>query len=270
MVLLSATTMKFTVNINQKAVFDLGLQGRVDVIDLAIYDFVTEFMLCEDCHKINIGNEQYYWVKADLIIENLPLLGITTTRGINKRIEKLIECNLLERCPDNQTLRQSFFKVGKLYKEYKFPTWNENSKGAWNENSKPIVNIEKENVYIDNNNKLDYKEESEDKSSPKKDELDMSIVAPDMREVVDTWLTYKKEKGQSYKPTGFNTFYKKLCKLSGNNPQTAMEIIEASMSSNYAGIFPISNNHQAQTNGREERAKDAADLVSRLLAENNA
>lgn len=264
--------MKFTVNINQKAVFDLGLQGKVDVIDLAIYDFVTEFMLCEDCHKINIGNEQYYWVKADLIIENLPLLGITTTRGINKRIEKLIECNLLERCPDNKNLRQSFFKVGKLYKEYKFLTWNENSKGVWNENSKPNTNIEKIDIYRDNSNKIDYNKEREEISSPKKNDfdLDISIVSEEMRGVVETWLAYKREKGQTYKPMGFKTFYKRLCELSGGNPHIAMQIVENSMQNNYAGIFPISNNHQAQTNGREERAKDAADLVSRLLAENDA
>lgn len=75
----------------------------------------------------------------------------------------------------------------------------------------------------------------------KKTELDMSIVAPEMREVVETWLAYKKEKAQSYKPTGFKTFYKKLCELSGNNPQKAMAIIEQSMANNYSGIFPLRN-----------------------------
>ena len=129
--------MKYTITINQKAIVELGLQDKLDFIDLAIYDFITEFMLCEDCHKIHIGGSRYFWIKADLIIENLPLLGITTTRGINKRIDKLIDCGLLERCPDNQTLHQSFYKVGVNYKKYKFFTWNENSKqgDAWNENS---------------------------------------------------------------------------------------------------------------------------------------
>jgi hypothetical protein len=74
-----------------------------------------------------------------------------------------------------------------------------------------------------------------------KTSLDLSIVAPEMREVVETWLAYKKEKAQSYKPTGFKTFYKKLCELSGNNPQKAMAIIEQSMGNNYAGIFPLRN-----------------------------
>lgn len=80
-------------------------------------------------------------------------------------------------------------------------------------------------------------------NKPKKVTLDLSIVAPDMIEPVKTWLAYKKEKAQSYKPTGFKTFYKKLCELSGNNPQVAMAIIEQSMQNNYAGIFPLKNNN---------------------------
>lgn len=261
--------MKYTVNINQKAIVDLGLQDKLDFIDLAIYDFITEFMLCDDCQKMIIGNEQYFWIKSDLIIENMPLLGITTTRGINKRIEKLIEYDFLERCPDNKNLRQSFFKVGKLYKEYKFSTWNKSSKPSWNENSKPNNIYIDSNIKNDNNNNIDNNKEKEKKSS-----LDMSIVVPEMQEVVETWLAYKKEKCQSYKPTGFKTFYKKLCELSGNNPQVAMAIIEQSMSSNYDGIFPLRNNNNNNNYGREtitdkiRRTIEEASLFSEQLRNN--
>jgi len=103
-------------------------------------------------------------------------------------------------------------------------------------------------------------------NKPKKSELDISIVAPEMRDVVDTWLAYKKEKAQSYKPTGFKTFYKKLCELSGNNPQDAMAIIEQSMQNNYAGIFPLRNNNNNNGNyGRET----ITDKIRRTVAEAN-
>lgn len=164
--------MKYSININQKAIIDLGLQNKVDFIDLAIYDFITEFMLCDECRKLNIDNVQYFWIKSDLIIENLPLLGITTTRGISKRIDKLIDCGLLERCNDNQNLHQSFFKVGKNYQAYKFFTWNENSKGAWNENS---------NNNNNNNNKLDYNKEEDIIISSKKN---------DYQAIIDCWNEY--------------------------------------------------------------------------------
>ena len=175
--------MKYSININQKAIIDLGLQDKVDFIDLAIYDFITEFMLCDECRKLNIDNVQYFWIKSDLIIENLPLLGITTTRGISKRIDKLIDCGLLERCNDNQNLHQSFFKVGRNYQAYKFFTWNENSKGAWNENSNNN-NIPNTKYSLDNN-KLDYNKEEDIIISSKKN---------DYQSIIDCWNEHNGKK----------------------------------------------------------------------------
>lgn len=109
-------------------------------------------------------------------------------------------------------------------------------------------------------------------NKPKKVTLDLSVVAPDMIEPVETWLAYKKEKGQSYKPTGFKTFYKKLCELSGNNPQIATAIIEQSMQNNYAGIFPLRNNNNGNY-GREtitdkiRRTVEEANIFSQQLTD---
>lgn len=171
--------MKYVININQKAIVDLGLQDKLDFIDLAIYDFITEFMLCDECRKLNIDNVQYFWIKSDLIIENMPLLGITTARGISKRIDKLIDCDLLERCNDNQNLHQSFFKVGKNYQAYKFFTWNKNSKGAWNENSNNNISNTKHTI-----NKLDYKEE----------DINISSKKNDYQAIVDCWNEHNGKK----------------------------------------------------------------------------
>lgn len=102
-------------------------------------------------------------------------------------------------------------------------------------------------------------------NKPRKSELDLSIVAPQMLEPVETWLAYKKEKGQSYKPTGFKTFYKNLCKYSNNDHDTAMHIIELSMQNNYAGIFPLRNNNNVNY-GRET----ITDKIRRTVAEANA
>lgn len=100
-------------------------------------------------------------------------------------------------------------------------------------------------------------------NNPKKGGLDLSIVAPNMLEPVETWLAYKKEKGQSYKPTGFKTFYKNLCKYSNNNHDVAMQIIELSMQNNYAGIFPLKQNNNNY--GRET----ITDKIRRTVEEAN-
>lgn len=100
--------------------------------------------------------------------------------------------------------------------------------------------------------------------------LDIAIVDEPMQEVVNVWLQYKKEKGQSYKPTGFKTFYKKLCELSGNDPQKAMAIIEQSMANNYAGIFELkqSNNYGRETitEKMQRTAKNATEFKQRIDA----
>lgn len=69
--------------------------------------------------------------------------------------------------------------------------------------------------------------------------LDLSIVAPDFIDVVTDWLEYKKERGESYKPKGFSSFYKKLIELSGGSSDKAQKIVEQSKSNNYAGIFQL-------------------------------
>ena len=75
-----------------------------------------------------------------------------------------------------------------------------------------------------------------------KTELDRGLVPGDMQAIVSEWLKDKREKGQTYKPTGFKTFVDKLMKLSGGNVDVATQIIEESISNNWAGIFPLKNN----------------------------
>lgn len=199
--------MKYTITINQKAIVELGLQDKLDFIDLAIFDFITDFMLCEDCKKMNVGNEQYFWIKADLIIENLPLLGITTTRGINKRIDKLVDCELLERCPDNQVLHQSFYKAGKNYKKYTFFTWNENSKQAWNESS------DNNNKQDNNNNKNNKEKEIQKKKKGYTQEFE------------EAWKLYNRKGGKQ-------EAFKRWCALTDKEKELALAHIPFYIQSN--------------------------------------
>ena len=95
-----------------------------------------------------------------------------------------------------------------------------------------------------------------------KTELNMGIVRADMQPVVERWLRYKREKGQSYKPTGFSSFVNKLMKLSGGNVSVATQIVEESISNNWAGIFALKNNAAkmpvgfVQTDNRQNKYKE--------------
>ena len=68
-----------------------------------------------------------------------------------------------------------------------------------------------------------------------------------MNEAITRWLAYKKERGQTYKPTGLKAFITRLGNLSGGNGEVALKIIEQSMANNYSGVFPL-NSNRAVTN----------------------
>jgi hypothetical protein len=64
----------------------------------------------------------------------------------------------------------------------------------------------------------------------------------EFKNTINEWFEYKQDRKESYKNNKSKTmFIKKLVKLSNNDPHTAQEIIEESMASNYAGIFPPKN-----------------------------
>ena len=48
-----------------------------------IFDFCASFMLSNKCTSINHDGKVYYWITAKTIIEGLPIIGISTERGIN-------------------------------------------------------------------------------------------------------------------------------------------------------------------------------------------
>lgn len=155
--------MKYNIFINQKSCVDLKL--NLDIIDLAIYDCIKAFAITDSCVKITINNIVYFWMQPGKIKEELPLLGITTTRGISKRIDKLIESGLLERCPDNQSLQKTFLKFGSKASEYEFCTTNESSKHLEREFQVPMNESSNDNNTIYNNTIYNNKSKSESDDS---------------------------------------------------------------------------------------------------------
>lgn len=79
------------------------------------------------------------------------------------------------------------------------------------------------------------------KAPKKKAEIDTMFVRNDFIPVVNEWLQYKKERGQTYKQKGFDAFYSTLMDLSQGDPDKARRIIQQSMANNWAGIFALKN-----------------------------
>jgi len=113
--------MKYSININQRAVVDLGLD--LDLTDMAILDFMSEFAHTEECEKawVDAKGACAYWFSTKLILEQLPILRITE-RAVRQHINNLIGAGLLERYGDPRRTQKSYFLFGPTYAKLFFAT----------------------------------------------------------------------------------------------------------------------------------------------------
>lgn len=79
----------------------------------------------------------------------------------------------------------------------------------------------------------------EEKKGRKKD-FDFAFCSPDFLPVLQDWLTYKRQRGETYKTQqSLEALYRKMHTLSGGNVEIAKMIIEQSQANNWAGLFDL-------------------------------
>ena len=88
--------MKYTITINQHAIFANGLVGKTDLVDWAIVDYLKDFSLYTKARKIVYKNEEFIWLNYKHLMVNLPLIEIKSKMGITKRINKLKTLGLIK------------------------------------------------------------------------------------------------------------------------------------------------------------------------------
>ena len=88
-----------------------------------------------------------------------------------------------------------------------------------------------------------------------------------LTESIKTWLAYKKEKKQNYKPTGLKTLLNKLKQdCTNNGDQYVIDSINNSIMNNYAGIFPPRQfNHSTNDSANNKSQKSNNNNGPQLL-----
>lgn len=81
-------------------------------------------------------------------------------------------------------------------------------------------------------------------SKDKDKENSLILVDSNIREAMDKWLAYKKEKKQKYTAIGLKQCFEKLKEMSNDNPIVAMKIVDESISNNWSGLFPLKKTAQ--------------------------
>ena len=72
-------------------------------------------------------------------------------------------------------------------------------------------------------------------------QIDLANIVVDSRylPLVEDWLSYKRERRESYKSKrGLTLFYRRLFELSHGDPDTARRLVYTAMANNWAGVFP--------------------------------
>ena len=116
-----------------------------------------------------------------------------------------------------------------------------------------VQNKAKENTPIplkENNNK----ENKEPPYNPPKgyEVFDFSFIEEDYKKPFCQWLEYKRGRKEKYKTQkSIELAYSKMKKLSDNNPDAAMMMVEESMANNWSGLFALKNNAQNNKLGME-------------------
>ena len=118
--------MKYNININQYAVIKLGLDDKLDIVDLSIFSMLYQFSNMPACVKMHEDGQYWCRFKHGLVQKELPILKLTTRQAIHKRMQKLVACGLLECHSDNQKNRDSFYKFTELAGKLWFTDVNEN------------------------------------------------------------------------------------------------------------------------------------------------
>lgn len=251
-----SSSYKYWININQQAALELGL--NVDIIDLAIFDFIKDFANSKKCVRTQTDEGVFFWVSHKTIIEQLPLLSITTPRGIAKRVENLINAGLLKKYSKCDELNRTLYTFGEKYDEYHFVHTPEQKFQGGGTKVQGIIDI------TDNSNNSPITDSTTMNSSPinspiitetplspkrKSEVFDLTFIAPEFVDVMTQWLQYKKERKEPYKSAStIRVMYNNLISWSGNNVDVARKIVEFSIGNNYKGIIdPNKGNYGRQT-----------------------
>lgn len=111
--------MQFTLTINQKAIIDGGF--GIDLVDASILDYLRNSFSAGFGKKLVEGENIFFRVDYERIIDEMPLLGIESKDVIGRRIGKLVKCSLIDR--RNVKMKngtETFFRLGERYKELIF------------------------------------------------------------------------------------------------------------------------------------------------------
>lgn len=108
--------MKYTILINQKIWFERF--QALNIVDLALYDYLVHFSASKKCQNIMHEKETYFWFSWKKVSGDMPILNLKSRQAVFNRFENLVIAQLLKRHPDNGKMAKAFFSFTDISFEY--------------------------------------------------------------------------------------------------------------------------------------------------------
>ena len=92
---------------------------------------------------------------------------------------------------------------------------------------------------------------------------DLTFISGEYRDVFAKWIAYKAERKEKYKTQdSLRECYERLKALSGNNPGTAMAIVNQSMANNWAGLFELKQSKNGNSSQQDRKSFESSSEIS--------
>lgn len=167
--------MQYNICINQEAVIKNKCFSDLDLIDLALFDFIYHFFNCDSPKKVTFryNNIEYTEIRLNLIEQEMPLLKFGCRKTFFVRMSKLVSAGLIRRYENNATENRSGYCKGENFSKMFFSSNKEEQcekeqlQGCEFEVTGGVTLDSHKHIHKDNINK-----EERDKSLSKKDAKD--------------------------------------------------------------------------------------------------
>ena len=133
-----------------------------------------------------------------------------------------------------RSVKQNRSEAGKKHKGNQYTNRADGTNGTNGTNGTDNVNI---NVNVNENENVSsfFKEDNAEKK------ISFNFVSADFSEIFETWINYKRGRGEAYTPEQAKAFYNRLQQLSSGDPAKARQIVEQAMTGNYKNIVQLTN-----------------------------
>lgn len=251
--------MKYTIEgFNQAKAVELGLC----VADLIILRWFVNFAGTDKMLKRNIEGKEYYWIKYEGMLKDLPILSITKDT-LYRRLKGLVEKEVLDHITVKDAGTYSFYKLGKNYlaliTDTPIPLSEKNPTGYGKKSDRGT----EKNPYLNTNLQKNTQKQKEKPFSTKKggaskksSSYNIVFNAPEneaIKEALVKWVNVCKGRGVGFQYKTLERWASVLRDNAGDSPEIALAIVDQSIEAGWKDLYALKKKPEAKPRASMER-----------------